>query len=196
MAFSQTCPDCHGEGMKVTQSCNECRSRGYIEEKSTITVEIPKGIDTGNRLRVAGKGNVSRSGARGDLYITFRVQSDKHFIRDGNDVYIEIPVFFTQAVMGDTLRIPSLRGELELKLDIGTKDKQQFVFKGEGIDDVHGHGRGDLIAQIKLTYPKKLTSRQKELLEELQNSFGVEEAKPHENILESAIEKVKSWFKK
>jgi molecular chaperone DnaJ len=181
--------------MKAAQKCGECHARGYVEEQATITVDIPKGIDTGNRLRVAGKGNISKSATRGDLYITFRVQRDKHFIRDGNDVYIEIPVFFTQAVMGETLKIPSLRGELELQLDIGTRDKQQFVFRGEGIDDVHGHGRGNLIAQIKLTYPKKLTTKQRELLEELQNSFGVEEAKPHESILESAIEKVKSWFK-
>ncbi len=195
MTFSQTCPDCHGEGMKIAQKCSECKGKGYIEEKSSITIDIPKGIDTGNRLRVAGAGNISKHGRRGDLYVTFRVQEDKHFVRNGNDVYIEIPVFFTQAVMGDTLTIPSLRGELELKLDIGTRDKQQFVFKGEGVEDVHGHGKGDLIAQIKITYPKSLNSEQKELLQKLQDSFGVEESKPHESFLESAIDKVKSWFK-
>ncbi len=196
MTFSQTCPDCQGNGVKISQKCSACKGKGYIEEETTITVDVPKGIDTGNRLRVPGAGNISKSGRRGDLYITFRVQEDKHFVRDGNDVYIEIPVFFTQAVMGDTLKIPSLRGELELKLEVGTRDRQQFVFRNEGIDDVHGHGRGDLIAQIKITYPKKLNSEQKELLEKLQNSFEIEEAKPHESIFESAIEKVKSWFKK
>ncbi len=195
MTFSQTCPDCHGSGMRIAQKCPECKGKGYFEEKNTITVNVPKGIDTGNRLRVAGAGNISKSGRRGDLYITFRVQQDKHFIRDGNDVYIEVPVFFTQAVLGETITIPSLKGELDLKLDVGTRDKQQFVFKGEGIDDVHGHGKGDLIAQIKLTYPKKLTGEQKELLEKLQDSFEIEEAKPHEGIFESAFEKVKSWFK-
>ena len=195
MTFSQTCPDCHGEGMKIAQKCSDCKGKGYKEEKTSITVNIPKGIDTGNRLRVAGAGNVSKRGRRGDLYVTFRVKEDKHFVRNGNDVYIEIPVFFTQAVMGETLTIPSLTGALELKLDIGTKDKQQFVFRGEGIEDVHGHGKGDLIAQIKITYPKTLNSEQKELLQKLQDSFGVEESKPHESFLESAIEKVKSWFK-
>ena len=196
MTFSQTCPECHGSGMRIAQKCPECKGKGYFEEKESITINVPKGIDTGNRLRVAGAGNISKHGRRGDLYVTFRVQKDKHFIRDGNDVYIEVPVFFTQAVMGDTIKIPSLTGELELKLEVGTRDKQQFVFRGEGIEDVHGHGKGDLIAQIKLTYPKKLTSEQKELLQQLQDSFEIEEAKPHESIFESAFEKVKSWFKK
>ncbi len=195
MTFSQTCPKCHGEGMRVVHKCPDCKGRGYLEEKTSISIKVPKGIDTGNRLRVAGAGNISKYGRRGDLYVTFRVQEDKHFVRDGDDVYIEIPVFFTQAVMGDTLTIPSLRGELELKLDIGTRDKQRFVFEGEGVDNVHGHGRGDLIAQIKITYPKSLNSEQKELLQKLQDSFGVEESKPHESLLESAIEKVKRWFK-
>jgi len=195
MTFSQTCPDCNGAGVKAQEECNKCRAKGYIEEEATITVNIPKGIDNGNRLRVAGAGNISKRGSRGDLYITFEVEEDKHFVRDGNNIYIEIPVFFTQAVMGDTINIPSLTGELELKLDIGTRDKQQFIFRGEGIEDVHGHGKGDLIAQIKITYPKKLSDEQRELLLKLQDSFGIEESKPHESFLESAIDKVKSWFK-
>jgi len=195
MTFSQTCPDCHGEGVKAKERCSDCKGLGYVEEETQITINIPKGIDNGNRLRIAGAGNISKRGSRGDLYITFSVEEDKHFVRDGNDIYIEIPVFFTQAVLGDTLTIPSLKGELELKLDVGTRDKQQFVFKGEGIEDVHGHGKGNLIAQIKITYPKKLNDEQKELLVKLQNSFGVEEAKPHESFLESAIDKVKNWFK-
>ena len=97
--------------------------------------------------------------------------------------------------MGDTVKIPSLKGELELQLDIGTKDKQHFRFKGEGIKDVHGRGEGDLIAQVNITYPKKLNDKQIELLKELQESFGLEEAKPHESLLDSAIDKMKEWFK-
>ena len=156
---------------------------------------MPKGIDTGNRLRVSGKGNIGKRGSRGDLYVTFEVKPDKHFIRNDNDVYIEIPVFFTQAVAGASVTIPSLTGELELKLDVGTRDKQHFTFRGEGIDDVHGHGKGDLIAQVNITYPKKLTSEQEALLMQLQESFGIEESKPHESVLDSAIEKMKGWFK-
>jgi len=194
MTFSQTCPVCQGSGEAATNKCSDCHGTGYKEMSETITIKIPKGIDDGNRLRVSGKGNIGKRGTRGDLYVTFDVQPDKHFQRNGNDVYISIPVFFTQAITGETINIPSLTGELELKLDIGTKDKQHFVFRGEGIDDVHGHGKGNLIAQIELTYPKSLNSEQKELLLKLQESFGIE-SKPHEGVLNSAIDKMKGWFK-
>jgi len=195
MTFSQTCPVCQGTGSAAADACKSCHGEGFDEVRETVTIKIPKGIDTGNRLRVSGKGNIGKRGARGDLYVTFEVKPDKHFIRSENDVYIEIPVFFTQAVTGDSLSIPSLTGELELKLDVGTRDKQHFTFRGEGIDDVHGHGKGDLVAQVNITYPKKLNNEQKELLEKLQESFGVEESKPHEGVLDSAIDKMKGWFK-
>ncbi|OHE20139.1 MAG: molecular chaperone DnaJ [Sulfurimonas sp. RIFOXYD2_FULL_37_8] len=194
MTFSQTCPACHGTGSAPSAPCNSCNGKGYDEERGNVTIKIPKGIDDGNRLRVSGKGNIGKKGSRGDLYVTFSVKPDKHFQRDGNDVYIAIPVFFTQAVAGDSLTIPSLTGELELKLDIGTKDKQHFIFKGEGIDDVHGHGKGNLVAQVNITYPNKLTDEQRDLLKKLQESFGIE-SKPHESVLDSAIEKMKNWFK-
>lgn len=194
MTFSQTCPVCQGTGSAATESCKTCRGAGYEEVKESVSIKIPKGIDNGNRLRVSGKGNIGKKGNRGDLYVTFEVKQDKHFIRDDNDVYIEIPVFFTQAITGETLTIPSLRGELELKLNVGTHDKQRFTFKGEGIDDVHGHGTGNLIAIVNLQYPKSLNEEQITLLNKLQESFGIE-SKPHESVLDSAIEKMKSWFK-
>ncbi len=195
MTFSQTCPACNGVGSAPAEACKSCHGKGYEEVRETVTVKVPAGIDSDNRLRVSGKGNISKRGSRGDLYVTFTVKPDKHFQRNGNDVYISIPVFFTQAVAGDTLTIPSLTGELELKLDVGTKDKQHFTFRGEGIKDVHGHGTGNLIAQVDITYPKKLNSEQKELLQKLQDSFGIEESKPHEGVLDSAIDKMKGWFK-
>jgi molecular chaperone DnaJ len=194
MTFSQTCPACHGTGSAPSEKCPDCHGSGYSEERETVTIKIPRGVDSDNRLRVSGKGNIGKKGTRGDLYVTFQVKPDKHFIRNGNDVYIEIPVFFTQAITGETLTIPSLTGELELKLDVGTRDKQQFTFRGEGIDDVHGGRKGDLIAQVNLTYPKSLNDTQRELLAKLQESFGIE-SKPHESVLDAAIEKMKSWFK-
>lgn len=195
MTFSQTCPACHGTGSAASTPCSSCHGNGYEEIRETVTIKIPAGIDSDNRLRVSGKGNIGKRGTRGDLYVTFTVKPDKHFVRNGSDVYIEIPVFFTQAVAGDTLTIPSLTGELELKLDVGTRDKQHFTFRGEGIADVHGRGKGDLIAQVNITYPKTLNEKQKELLNQLQESFGIEESKPHEGVLNSAIEKMKGWFK-
>lgn len=195
MTFSQTCPACHGLGSAPSEKCPACHGEGFEEIKESVTIKVPAGIDSENRLRVSGKGNIGKRGSRGDLYVTFSVQPDKHFQRDGNDVYIAIPVFFTQAVAGDSVTIPSLTGELELKLDVGTKDKQHFKFRGEGVADVHGHGKGDLIAQVNITYPERLNDEQKELLLKLQESFGIEVSKPHESVLDSAIDKMKSWFK-
>ncbi len=194
MTFSQTCPVCHGEGTEVAEKCGDCKGQGYTEVKDTVTIKVPAGIDNENRLRVSGHGNKGKGGTRGDLYVTFHVEEDETFIRHGNDIYLEVPVFFTQAVLGETIKIPSLTGELELELTQGTKDKAQFNFRNEGVADVHGHGKGDLIAQVKLAYPSSLSDEQKELLEKLQESFGIE-SKPHESTFESVFDKVKSWFK-
>jgi len=195
MSFAQACPKCHGEGQKVASKCGSCSGRGFHEEPDTITINIPAGVDSGNRLRAQNYGNQSKSGQRGDLYLTFSVAEDEHFIRDGANIYIEVPVFFTQAALGQTITIPSLDGELELDLKIGTKDKEQFVFKNEGVEDVHGGGKGQLVAQIKVLYPTKLNEEQKEILEKLQETFGVE-SKPHNSSFESAFKRVKGWFKK
>jgi len=194
MTFSQTCPVCNGEGSEVADKCGDCKGQGFTEIKDTVTIKVPAGIDNENRLRVSGHGNKGKGGSRGDLYVTFQVEEDDTFIRNGNDIYIEVPVFFTQAVLGETIKIPSLTGELDLELTQGTKDKAQFHFRSEGVEDVHGHGKGDLIAQVKLAYPNSLNSEQKELLEKLQETFGIE-SKPHESTFESAFDKVKSWFK-
>ncbi|SFV65697.1 Chaperone protein DnaJ [hydrothermal vent metagenome] len=195
MSFAQTCPKCKGQGRKAISSCRSCSGRGYHEEPDTITINIPAGVDSGNRLRAQGYGNQAKSGQRGDLYLTFSVQDDEHFIREGSNIYIEVPVFFTQAVLGDTITIPSLDGKLELNLKVGTKDKEQFVFRNEGVADVHTGQKGKLIAQIKVIYPKKLKDEQKELLKKLQESFGVE-SKPHNSSFEDAFKRVKGWFKK
>lgn len=194
MTFSQTCPLCQGAGSEVADKCGDCKGQGFTEVKDTVTIKVPAGIDSENRLRVSAHGNKGKSGSRGDLYVTFQVEEDDTFIRHGNDIYLDVPVFFTQAVLGETIKIPSLTGELDLVLTAGTKDKAQFNFRNEGVADVHGHGKGDLVAQIRLAYPSSLNDEQKELLKELQESFGIE-SKPHESTFESVFDKVKGWFK-
>jgi len=194
MTFAQTCPQCHGSGQTVKEKCPKCYGKGYEEVETTTTVDIPEGVDDGNRLRVPNAGNIALDGRRGDLYITFYVEEDEHFIRHGDDIYLEVPLFFTQAVLGDTIEIPTLRGKKELKLPQGAKDKEQFIFRGEGVRNVHSGQLGNMIAQIKIVYPKSLNEKQKELLKELQESFGIE-SKPHESIFESTFEKIKGWFK-
>ncbi len=194
MQFAQTCPKCHGQGQSMKVACGSCHGKGYHEEDDTVTINIPAGIDSGNRLRAQGYGNEAKNGQRGDLYLTFIVEEDENFIRNGNDIYIEVPVFFTQAILGETISIPALDGELELELNQSTKDKEQFVFDGEGVPDVHSGRKGRLIAQIRMVLPRKINEEQKELLEKLQESYGVE-SRPHKSTFESAFDRVKSWFK-
>jgi molecular chaperone DnaJ len=193
MTFAQTCPKCHGEGRRAATACKSCDGEGYQYEEEKVTINIPAGVDSGNRLRVQGRGNVAKSGSRGDAYVTFIVEEDEHFIRNGSDIYIEVPVFFTQAILGETITIPTLKGEKELQLKTGTKDKEQFVFHGEGVADVHSGRKGRLVAQVKLILPNRFDGDQKELLLQLQESFGVE-SKPYQSSFESAFEKVKGWF--
>ncbi|WP_292661880.1 molecular chaperone DnaJ [Nitratifractor sp.] len=195
MTFAQECPQCHGNGRIVKERCDVCHGRGYQEKEESVQLSIPAGIDSGNRLRIPGKGNEDRNGRRGDLYVLFLVEEDEHFVREGNNLYIEIPVFFTQCILGEEITIPSLEGELSLTLKPATRDREQFVFRGKGVPDVHSGRRGDLIAQIKMILPTKLDEKQKEALEKLQESFGVE-SHPHKNTFESAFDKIKKWIKR
>jgi len=195
MTFAQECPHCHGVGQKAAHACPQCHGQGYATREETVTIDIPAGVDTGNRLRAQGYGNEDRHGRRGDLYITFFVEEDEHFVREGNDIYIEVPVFFTQCVLGQSITIPSLQGELELNLKPGTRDREQFIFNGEGVADVHSGRRGRLVAQVKMILPKKLTAEQKEQLVALQESFGIE-SHPHKGAFENAFKRVKTWFGK
>lgn len=193
MTFSQTCPKCGGEGETVKDKCPKCKGNGFEEVEEKITVDIPAGVDDQNRIRVAGRGNLSRSGARGDLYIVISVKEDKKFIRDGDDVYLEVPVFFTQPLLEDIITFPTLRGELELRLKPDTKDKEQFIFKNEGAPNVRTKQNGNFIVQIKMVKPTKLNEEQREIAAKLHESFGFE-GKPHENEYEGLFDKIKHWF--
>lgn len=193
MTFAQTCPSCKGGGVKISEKCPKCKGKGYEMSEESFEVSIPEGIDDGNRIRVSGRGNAEKSGKRGDLYIAVSVSEDENYVRDGTNVYIEVPVFFTSIVLGTTLKIPSLRGELELKIPPNTRDKEQFIFDNEGIKDVNSAYRGKFVAQIKITYPPKLNAEQKALVEQLEKSFGVE-SEPYKNLFEECFNKIKQWI--
>ncbi|MDR0666733.1 MAG: molecular chaperone DnaJ [Campylobacteraceae bacterium] len=191
MTFSQACQRCKGSGQIVKNPCKACKGKGWEEIEESVMVDIPEGIDNNNRIRVAKKGNIAQDGSRGDLYIFINVKDDKTFIRDAQHIYIEAPVFFTQAILGETIAIPTLRGKKELKLPIGAHDKQQFVFKNEGVKDLHTKQTGSLIVQISIKYPKTLNDEQKNMLKKLQDSFGIENEMQDE---EGVFDKIKSWF--
>jgi len=194
MSIGQTCPTCSGSGIIIDEECNECKGAGYKVNADKVEIDLPAGVDTGMRMRVSGRGNEDFNHQRGDLYIQIIVKEDKVFKRRDDDIFVEVPVFFTSAILGDKIKIPTLTGEKELEIKPHTKDGKRYLFKGEGIANVHSGLKGNLIAILKIVYPEKLTDEQKELLEQLHKSFGGE-VHPHKSIFEEAIDKVKGWFK-
>ena len=196
MTFAQTCSKCRGSGEISAEKCEKCLGKGYQEEKEKFEIKIPEGVDNQNQIRVQGRGNKMPDGSRGDLYVEIFVQEDTHFIRHRNDIYLEVPVFFTLVMLGGSIKIPTFtKGkELELKIPIGVKDKQQFVFYGEGVKSVNSSKKGNFIAVVNILYPDKLDEKQRDLLLELHQSFGYEESKPI-NCLEGLVDKIKNWFK-
>ncbi|PAF48454.1 molecular chaperone DnaJ [Helicobacter sp. 12S02634-8] len=194
MTFAQTCSACSGSGHKIQEKCSACLGEGFKFVEESFEVNVPEGVDDENRIRVIGKGNQQKNGQRGDLYIMTYVENDEYFVRDGNDVYIEVPVFFTAIPLGSKLKIPSLRGELDLHIPANSEDGSRFVFNGEGVKDVSSKAYGKLVAVIKIIYPTKLNEEQKELLKKLHNSFGYE-SEPHTNLFDACFERLKNWFK-
>lgn len=193
MTFAQDCGRCKGSGEIVKNKCKKCNGKTYEIHEEALKLDIPEGIDDSNRIRATNKGNLHPSGHRGDLYVSVRVKNDEHFQRDGVNLYVEVPLFFTTAVLGGVVKVPTLNGEKELNIKPGTNNATEFVFRGEGVKDVHYNQKGDLIAITKLTFPKKVNEEQKELLLKLEESFGYE-ATPHNNKFEGVLDRIKNWF--
>ncbi|WP_101019944.1 molecular chaperone DnaJ [Helicobacter pylori] len=195
MSFAQTCGACQGKGKIIKTPCQACKGKTYILKDEEIDAIIPEGIDDQNRMVLKHKGNEYEKGKRGDLYLEARVKEDEHFKREGCDLFIEAPVFFTTIALGHTIKVPSLKGdELELKIPINARDRQTFVFRNEGVKHPESSYRGSLIVELQVVYPKSLNKEQQELLEKLHASFGYE-GEPHKSVLETCISKIKDWFK-
>lgn len=193
MSFVQTCPKCGGTGEIIKERCSKCHGAGYELEEKNFKFKIPKGVDTGIRIRVAEKGNLSKTGDYGDMYVVIKVKEHERFVRNGDDVYVEVPIFVTQALLGETIKVQALHGEKELKLNVGTKDREQFVFEDEGIQNLRTKQMGRFIMEVAIKMPKKLNDEQKELIKKLQNSFGISEGESAED--EGFIDKIKNLFK-
>ncbi len=193
MTFAQTCPHCQGSGQSATASCGDCHGQGYETKKDKFKVNIPEGINSGNRIRVGGKGNTAPNKTRGDLYISIAVKTDEHYERHDDDIYLEVPVFFTQIALGCMIEVPGLDGVLALKIPPNSKDKEHFVFKGKGVPNVNTHRKGNFIVQLKIVYPKSVDDKQTKLLKDLQKSFGIH-SKPYEANFKDMLKKAKKWF--
>jgi len=164
-----TCPECGGEGYRPEKPCNVCRGEGRIKGQEEIKIFIPAGVDSGQVIKVEGNGEAGRKGGKsGDLYVRVFVKSHPVFERKGDDLYVSVPLSFSRAALGDEIEIPTLeRKKILLNVPAGTESGKILRISGKGIPHFSGYGRGNLYVELILKTPKKLTKKQKELLEQL-----------------------------
>ena len=163
-----TCPDCNGTGKKITKACPNCHGKGYINKTITVELNIPAGINTHQQLRVAGKGYRGKNGGpNGDLYVEIYVRPHKHFVRHNDDIQIEVPVSSVDATLGCEVDVPTVYGDVTMKIPAGTQSGAVMRLKGKGVKHLRGDGYGDQYVKINVQIPKKLTRKEKELYEQL-----------------------------
>jgi molecular chaperone DnaJ len=165
-AFSQPCPRCHGNGTIVEKPCKRCRGRGRERVTKRYAVKIPAGSKNGTRVRLKGKGEAGRNGGpAGDLYVVVDVEPSPLYERRGSDLVLDVPVTFAETALGATIEIPTPDGPVALKVPAGTESGKLLRVKGRGAPHLKGSGRGDLLARVKVTVPKKLSKAEREALE-------------------------------
>ena len=163
---TSTCNVCRGQGSIVKEPCEKCRGTGKVRAQRTVKVEIPAGIDDGQRLRLTGEGGAGSQGGRpGDLYVHVRVAPDEHFLRDGNDLIYRLDVTMIEAAVGTTVGVPALDGDIEITLRPGTQPGEVKVYANRGVPALQGYGRGALKVVVNVTVPRNLSAEQRELLE-------------------------------
>ena len=173
MQTQGVCPDCRGTGKKIRKVCPHCRGKGYNTNRSRITVNIPAGINDGQSIRVAGKGERGQNGGpNGDLYLRVNVRPHKVFQREGQDILLEIPVTAVDATLGTDVDVPTIHGDVRMKIDAGTQDGRILRLKGKGVPSLRGGANGDQLCTVKITIDKNLTAKEKELYRELQKLQG------------------------
>lgn len=173
------CPDCHGRGHTYKRECSTCGGKGKVKKNKKITINIPAGINTGDRQRVSGKGNPGANGGdNGDLYIEFVVGEHDYFMRDNDDIYLEVPLTLTESILGCKKDIPTLYGNVKINVGAGTNSGDKQRIKGKGVDNEFRHHKGDMYLIFKVYTPKKLSREQKDLIEQLsETSLETEEIK-------------------
>lgn len=191
-SVSRTCSHCNGEGKIHDNPCSTCRGTGSIRDSKTLSVKVPPGVETGNRLKVSGEGGQgTKGGGNGDLYVLINVREHSIFSREGNDVICETPVSFTQAALGAEIEIPTLDGKVSLKIPEGTQSGKIFRLRGKGIPVLQGYGRGDQLVVVRVETPTNLNRQQRDLLEEFAR-ISSEDVHP---MGKSFLDKVMDMFK-
>jgi len=162
---SSTCPQCHGSGRIITEPCVDCNGSGLVNHTKKVNLKIPAGVDNGSRMRLSGEGEGGRRGGpSGDLYVVIHVQAHEFFQRDGQTIYLSYPLPIVRAALGCEIDVPTIDGSSGLKVPAGTQSGHRFTLRGEGIASLRGRKRGDMIVEMQVQTPTKLSKRQKELL--------------------------------
>ena len=174
-SMARTCPKCEGTGVLVTDPCHTCKGESRVTREHTLQVKVPAGVEDGTRIRYQGEGEAGKlGGPSGDLYVVLAVKPHKFFEREGDDLHCTIPVSFPQAALGDELEIETLEGMAVVKVPEGTQSGRTFRLKGKGVPHLNSHGKGDMIVEVRVQTPGKLTKQQRDLLKQLADTMQVE----------------------
>lgn len=191
-SVQQTCPTCRGQGKVISDPCRDCHGQGRVEETKTLSVKVPPGVDTGDRIRLAGEGEAGADGGpAGDLYVQVSVKDHEFFQRDGKNLYCEVPISIFDACLGGEIEVPTLDGRVKLKVPGETQTGKLFRMRGKGVVPVRGGTAGDLLCRVVLETPVNLSKKQKELLNDLKDSTRGQKNSPRQA---SWFEGMKSFF--
>ncbi len=180
----RVCNFCNGTGKIIPEKCRTCGGTGRVKKRRTIHISIPAGIDEGQQIRVSGKGEAGiNGGPPGDLFVVVKIRPHEFFRREGDHIFCELPLTFTQAALGDEVEVPTVHGKVKLKIPAGTQSGKTFRLKGKGAPNVRGYGHGDQHVKVKVITPTKLTERQKELLREFNEISGNQATDEQDNSL-------------
>ena len=180
LTVARTCGQCRGTGTLLTNPCTQCRGQGRVEQTRTLTVKIPAGIATGQRLRIQGEGEHGVGGGpTGDLYVVIAVEDHPFFQRDGDDLWCEVPVTFPTLALGGAIKVPTLYGQKALNIPKGTQPDSKFRLRGKGMPRLSGRGHGDLYVSVQVEVPAKLSREQEELVEKLDQTMPQRSSEPH-----------------
>jgi len=170
---SSTCPQCNGAGQIINEPCNDCHGQGLLNKTKKVSIKIPAGVDTGARMRLRGEGEGGRRGGpSGDLYVVIHVKPHDYFHREGQTIFLRFPVSMVRAALGCEVEVPTIHGTKSLKIPAGTQSGERFTLKHEGVPGLHSKSKGDMIVEVQVKTPTKLSKQQKKLLKEFAEEGG------------------------
>ena len=191
MQTTSTCPTCEGEGKIINEKCTFCNGEGVLMSEEVISINIPAGVGEGMQLSLSGKGNAARrGGVNGDLIVLIEEEEHPELVRDGNDLLYNVFIGYPEAVLGETVEIPTIEGKVKVKIEAGTQPGKILRLRGKGLPDVNGYGKGDLLAKVNVWIPKNLSKDEKKLVEKMKEAEGF---KPGSGDKKSIFSKMKDF---